>query len=195
MNEARTPLRSRTRALIRDEVRACALKMFATRGYDATTVGQIAEAAGISQSTFFRYFPTKEDVVIDEPPQYADRLREFLESRPSGEPAWDALRETMRLRTAQWQSDLDVSRQVVALLARSEALRARHRQKIVSWERALVPETMRRLGKRDKLAAMRAHAVVSTVFACLDAAFQEWQRDDTRSLDGLFDAALSVVRS
>lgn len=83
---------------------------------------------------------------------------------------------------------------MLTLLAGSPALRARHQQKIASWQAALVPETMRRLGRHDKLAEMRAAAAVFTVFACLDAAFQEWQRDTTRSLNGLFDAALSAVR-
>ena len=194
MIEASGSLRSRTRALMRAEVRASALELFATRGFESTTVGEIADAAGISQSSFFRYFPTKEDVVIDAPPELAGQLREHLEGCPDGESAWDALRETMRLRTALWQADPGSSRQVLTLLAGSPALRARHQQKIASWQHALVPETMRRLGRHGQLAEMRAAAAVFTVFACLDAAFQEWQRDTTRSLDDLFDTALSAVR-
>jgi AcrR family transcriptional regulator len=52
--------KARTRAAIRDH----AMRLFEEQGYAATTVDQIAEAADVSQSTFFRYFPTKEDVVL-----------------------------------------------------------------------------------------------------------------------------------
>jgi len=53
----------RTRALLQ----RCALELFSERGYDATTVADIAAAAGVTPMTFFRHFPTKESVVLDDP--------------------------------------------------------------------------------------------------------------------------------
>ena len=65
MNEQES-LRERKKARTRASLREHALRLFREQGYQATTVEQIAAAAEVSPSTFFRYFPTKEDVVIQD---------------------------------------------------------------------------------------------------------------------------------
>src|SRR5262249_31059934 len=79
--------RTRTRLMIQKE----ALRLFGEKGYTETTVEEIADAAAISPSTFFRYFPSKEDVVLGA--EYSALPFDLLEARPAGEP----VAETMRL--------------------------------------------------------------------------------------------------
>jgi AcrR family transcriptional regulator len=87
-------LRERKKRQTRDRVRREAYRLFAEHGYEATTVDQIAEAAEISPSTFFRYFPTKEDVVIQD--EYDPALVKALRARPTGEPIVDAILHSLR---------------------------------------------------------------------------------------------------
>jgi AcrR family transcriptional regulator len=91
---ARPGLRERKKQQTRERVRREAYRLFTEQGYEATTIDQIAEAAEISPSTFFRYFPTKEDVVIQD--EYDPALAEALRSRPAGEPIIEAILHALK---------------------------------------------------------------------------------------------------
>lgn len=80
------PRAERTRALLQ----ATALRLFRERGYDETTVAQIAAAAGVSHMTFFRHFPTKESVVLDDP--YDPVIAEAVAAQPTALPAFERVR-------------------------------------------------------------------------------------------------------
>src|SRR5262245_40216445 len=71
-----------------------ALRLFAEKGYSQTTVEEIAAAAAISPRTFFRYFPSKEDVVMWD--EYDPLALELLEVRPHDEPLAESLRAVIR---------------------------------------------------------------------------------------------------
>lgn len=81
------------RSLVRDRTRrtiqAEALRLFAEKGFQATTVEEIAAAAEVAPRTFFRYFPTKDEVVFW--PEYLSLLPEFVAARPDGEHAVEAV--------------------------------------------------------------------------------------------------------
>ena len=80
-------LRSRVRRAMRAEVAAAALELFITQGFDNTTIDQIAAAAGMSRSSFFRYFPTKEDTVLGDLAGYGHgSMRKPGPGRPCSSP-------------------------------------------------------------------------------------------------------------
>src|SRR3712207_1765292 len=85
-------LRERKKLRTRKAITDAALRLFERRGYDATTITEIAAAADIAPRTFFAYFPSKEALVFDGIAGDLDRLAERLRERREGETVFEALR-------------------------------------------------------------------------------------------------------
>src|SRR5215470_8433957 len=86
-------LRERKKLRTRVAIRRATYRLMARQGYEATTVEQIAEAAEVSPSTVFRYFPTNEDIVLTD--EYDPLLADLLRSRPADEPPLESLRHVI----------------------------------------------------------------------------------------------------
>jgi AcrR family transcriptional regulator len=145
-----TGLRERKKQQTRDEIAAAAMKLFAKRGFDAVTVAEVAEAAGVSEKTVFNYFPAKEDLVFPDGEQRWASLLESIRERPAGA----SIVEPFRQATHEFL-DRVAANEVDALLARprlvmqSDALRARL---FVWWEREaslLAPVIAEAAGAKD----------------------------------------------
>ncbi|KRC66846.1 TetR family transcriptional regulator [Aeromicrobium sp. Root236] len=91
--DAAPGLRERKKQKVRLAIRQEAYRLFAQQGYQATTVDQIAEAADVSPSTFFRYYRTKEQLILSD--DYDPVLAEALARRPKGEPIVAAIRAAL----------------------------------------------------------------------------------------------------
>ena len=118
-----TGLRERKKARTRAAIQRHALRLFRERGYDATTASQIAEAAEVSESTFFRYFRTKEDVVLWD--DLDPRVIEAFRAQPAALPPVAALRAAFReILSALSGSEQAEMRERVALLLSVPPLRA-----------------------------------------------------------------------
>ncbi|MFD2691532.1 TetR/AcrR family transcriptional regulator [Streptomyces phyllanthi] len=91
--EPRPGLRERKKIKTRTAIRGATYRLIREQGYDATTVEQIAEAAEVSPSTVFRYFPAKEDIVLTD--EYDACMEAELRARPSDEPLVESLRHVL----------------------------------------------------------------------------------------------------
>jgi len=147
-------LRERQRRAIQADLRAAALKLFGERGFDEVSVAEIAAEAGISERTFFRHFPTKEEVVLTLMEGYGLDIICRLESQPLDRPWFDILRDTytgaydVEVTMAGERSE-ELRRstaQVMKLAQGSARLRAGIDARARSWQDDIAQIVARRLG-------------------------------------------------
>ncbi|MEV6600825.1 TetR family transcriptional regulator [Actinoplanes sp. NPDC051346] len=188
-------LRERTRQAVQADIAATAMRLFLERGFDATTMEQIATEAGISRRSLFRYFATKEDIVVGDLVEWGRRVRQVLESRPPDEGPWEALRAALE-SLAHEPSPPQWAARVATMVHETPSLRARRLEKRLQWLDMLVPDIERRLGVAPgSVDDPRAAAIVSSALACLDVAIEAWLRGGaTNSIEDLYDVAVAAVR-
>jgi AcrR family transcriptional regulator len=184
-------LRERKKLKTRRAIRTAAFGLFVEQGYEATTVDQIAAAADVSPSTFFRYFPTKEDLVISD--DYDPLMEASFRARPADEPLVDAIRAAMIGPLRQvLASEHDEMLLRMRLLRDVPAIRARsvvEQQRTADMMCRLLAE---RTGADPGGLAMRA--VVAAVLATASEAVLYWaERDGEEDMADLLDAALTAL--
>jgi AcrR family transcriptional regulator len=188
-------LRDHARGAVRDEVMKHAWELFADQGFEATTVDQIAAAAGMSRRTFFRYFAGKDELVLDRLLEAGERLAETLSQRPAQEPVWQALRAAFDvLVTPQDESHGGRTRALHLMLQSEPALRASVMERRRRWQELLTPLVARRLAPRTARRGPdpRAAAITGSALACLEAAQEMWAKDEDSSLAQLLDEAMGA---
>lgn len=190
-------LLERSRRAARAEVARVGVALFLERGFDATTMDDVAVAAGVSRRTLFRYFGSKEEVVLGHLGGLGDDLATAVRAQPADVDVWDALVAAFeRVLPSALADDEGAARALASLVDSTPALRAAHTEKHRGWVDALTPAVAERLtGSSDP--RLTARAVIGTVLACLDAATHEWLCSDAaprRDVHALALAALAAVR-
>jgi AcrR family transcriptional regulator len=192
-SELRERKRTRTRLMIQGE----AMRLFAAQGYAQTTVEEIADAAAISPRTFFRYFPTKEDVVLWD--EYDPQVGELIAARPDDEPVAESFRAIIReTLTGLLARDRDELLTRVQLLSSVPELRARFLEMQAGWLTSTEgqdAELKAALARRRPVPDDRQLRVVGgALSAAVAIAIDEWHRDGGKSdLLGLFDQSVDAL--
>jgi AcrR family transcriptional regulator len=168
-------VRERTRLAIRGELSEAALRLFGERGFDETTAQQIAATVGVSERTFFRYFASKEDVVLGVLDELGVELAARLEARPAGEPPYTALRRSFDLMTETLARDPERSLAMLRLTRRVPSLRARQVDKQDRWAARLALVLAQRM-RVDAVDDLRPGVFAATALAALDVAVSRWDR-------------------
>ena len=168
-------LRERKKDQTRDALARAALTLFQTKGYEATTVAEIARAANVSRRTFFRYFPTKDALLFVDTDDLLERFRENLDAREPGDVTGDPVRRACLAQASEYMRDRD---QVVArarIIESSPGLSKQERQQDLLWEQAITDALLAN-GRNTPTAERRARMLAGAIVGAMRAAILEWQR-------------------
>ena len=189
-------LRERKKARTRASLREHALRLFREQGYQATTVEQIAAAAEVSPSTFFRYFPTKEDVVLQD--DMDTRMIAAFEQQPPGVGPIAAVRAAAReMVTSYTGTDLDVIRETTRLTMTVPEVRARALDEFARTITVLAEAVSKRTGRApDDLAVRTVAGAIIGVIMSITIPWENWS--DGTSFEDTFariDEALALLEA
>jgi AcrR family transcriptional regulator len=196
------PLRERTRRAVSAEISQAAERLFIERGYEATTVDDIADEVGMSPRSIYRYFPTKDDLLIGRFAEATERVLEVLRSRPETEPVWESLRAafTPLADHADSQPDIEATRRIHRTVFTTPVLTGRYLQQVHLTELAARDVLRPRLGVRatDSSAVKREvalFALITAAFGSLVTAQQVWStQDGTTTVAELLDLAMGAIQ-
>jgi AcrR family transcriptional regulator len=164
-------LRERKKQQTREKIERVALQLFADRGYDETTLADIADAADVSRRTIFAYFDSKEDILFCDEPLLFERLEQTLTQRPPGATTVDALREFV---TSVSASD-EQTRLRKRIIGANKGLRLSERARSAPLERLVAESIARDLdaGPDDVRPLLIAASVTAAFNAVHDRLLQE----------------------
>ncbi|MFC4469831.1 TetR family transcriptional regulator [Streptomyces xiangluensis] len=186
-------LQKRTKALMRAEVAATAITLFLDRGFDETTVDDICTAAGLSRRSFFRYFPAKEDVVVNLVGRIIGQGCRHLVAAPAEEDIWSALRASMDTFADWIDTDPDHALALLTLIRSSANLRVSYLDRADRWRTEAVGIIATRLGL-DPSETLYPAVIASASFGAFNAALTAWTTSNaTLDLRTLLDESFAAL--
>lgn len=203
MSQPAKPSRSNSstqRLKMRRDIAAAAMELFATKGYEATTVDEIAAAAGVARRTFFRHFRSKEEAIFPDHDDTLERVKAVLDAAPPHEYPLDTIcrgiREVMRMYAAQPAVSVEryrLTREVPTLREREIASVSRYERLFTRYLLGHFDEGAHRDGDDDPLLAEVAASAVVTAH---NHVLRRWLRAGAEGdVEGQLDRAFAVVRA
>ena len=191
MTEAEPDWRQRKKTATRDRILASAQRLFLEQGYDATTVEQIAAAAGVSHMTFFRYFPSKEDVALSD--SYDPVIASFIAQTPAAWPLIQRIRAALAQGLRLVYDDArDSLLAQVKLIVSTPALRERMWASQIATQEVILQAL--EADQRDPRASLEARVTVAACLAVAATAVLTWvENDGTPELPDLIEQAFDAL--
>jgi len=185
-------LREGRRRRMVDEIEACALNLFTERSFDSVSLDEIADSAGISKRTLFRYFPNKSDLVLHGLRQHIDLLGRALATRPPRESALEALRGAFLEMAGSYESERETMRARFRILDQVPSLRAQSFGEMSSLLDSISAVIATKLDL-DPVSDIRPLLVATATISTVLAALQLWLDEDCDDLTGLIGRAIDLL--
>ena len=177
-------LQERKQELVRAELASAAWELFGKKGYESTTVAEIALAAGVSRRTFFRYYASKEEVLTETSDELAEAMLTAMAERPRDEPPLLAIQRALVPVLEPRLVLTRRARTIIRLLRESRTLRRAMMERHALMEERLAAQLADRLGSdptRDSTPALLAFVAR----AMMDTAFNVWYDQGRKDVAGL----------
>ena len=174
-------------------IEAAAFRLFAERGFEETTVDDIAEAVGVGRRTLFRYFPSKYDIPWGQFDQSLAYFRETLAAMPTDLPLWEAVHRGVVLFNTFDSDVIDQHRERMALILQTPSLQAHSVLMYEQWRRVIAEYVAERRGLEptDALPVTVGHISLALAIS----SYEQWLRKPSSSLTGLLDDSLASLRT
>ncbi len=184
-------LRARVRQSTRIEVGMVAFDLFAEKGFEQTTAGEAADAAGISRASFFRLFSSKEEAVFARQETTGAVIAAALVERPPEEDTWTALRAAFRGSISGYLEDPVRALARARMILEIPSLRARRLEVHADWSGAICAALAERTGGAPD--SMKTEGVVAAALGAFDAATTHWGASGGGDLVALIDESFDAV--
>jgi AcrR family transcriptional regulator len=175
-------LRERKKDQTREALAQAAFALFQDKGYEATTVAEIARAANVSRRTFFRYYSTKDALLFVEDSENLEHFRVLLGARENGDDDLAHIRRACLALAEGYMRDREQILARARIIESSPVLGKQERQQDMSWERAIAESLLstRTPNQNSPLWERRARMLGGAVFGAVRAAMAAWQENGGR---------------
>lgn len=174
-----------------EQIATIALDLFARRGFEETSVADIAAAVGVERRTIFRYFASKNDIVWGDFDWVIERLRRHLGEGEEGAPLLDVLRRAAVLSNHYSDVELPALRLRMTLITTVPALQAHSMLRYAAWRGAIAEWAAGRRGELpDDLAP---ELIAQAALAASMAAFSRWVRHPEEDLGRCIEASYALL--
>jgi AcrR family transcriptional regulator len=175
-------LQARKHQLVRDAIQDAAIDLFAEKGFDETTVDDIAQAAGVSRRSFFRYFTSKSDLLTHGIASYGAALTGAIETSPENSSPAEVLRHIV-LQVAQYRAAEPRTRKIMRITAAYPSAREAQLSRIAGVHDQVAAAFLRRFRSDRRFQdELTAQLLAGLTLAILGAVFRSWFENNSRDI-------------